>query len=292
MALGIDSTRYDNHTTDPRPDRKGPHVPDSANLGNLERLDVSGLALFHKNPRRGNVDAIVDSIRANGIYKPIVVNRGSLTGRPNEVLAGNHTVQAVRRLAEEEPDDARWSALDAYVVDVDEENASRIVVVDNRTSDLAATDDRTLLELLSTLDDVDGTGYVEDDVDDLRAMLEEMGDDEPVAVPREVTDSNGETVYTYDDDDEEEEDEDRPSGLLNNSADADNMAKYADRATRMFVLAFPIAQYAWVADALEKVADDYDLDTNSDVLLHLLSAYTDEEPPAVATADEDEEADE
>ena len=263
-------------------------MPDSANLGNLERLVVSDLALFHTNPRRGNVDAIVDSIRANGIYKPIVVNRGSLTGRPNEVLAGNHTVQAVRRLAEEEPDDARWSALDAYVVDVDEDDASRIVVVDNRTSDLAATDDRTLLELLSTLDDVDGTGYVEDDVDDLRAMLEEMGD-EPIAVPREVTDSDGETVYTYGDDDEEE---DRPSGLLNNSADADNMAKYADRATRMFVLAFPIAQYSWVADALEKVADDNDLDTNSDVLLHLLSAYTDEEPPAVATADEDEEDDE
>jgi hypothetical protein len=263
-------------------------VPDSANLGNLERLDVSDLALFHKNPRRGNVDAIVDSIRANGIYKPIVVNRGSLTGRPNEVLAGNHTVQAVRRLAEEEPDNARWSALDAYVVDVDEENASRIVIVDNRTSDLAATDDRTLLDLLATLDDVEGTGYIDDDVDDLRAMLEEM-DDEPVAVRREVTNADGETVYTYDEDDEEE---DSPSGLLSNSADADNLDKYADRATRMFVLAFPIAQYSWVADALEKVADDNDLDTNSDVLLHLLSAYTDDEPPALPTSDEDEDEDE
>ncbi|MDX3097732.1 hypothetical protein PV417_24845 [Streptomyces sp. ME19-03-3] len=42
----------------------------------------------HPNPRTGDVDAIAESLRVNGRYKAIVVNRGTHTGRPNEVLAG------------------------------------------------------------------------------------------------------------------------------------------------------------------------------------------------------------
>lgn len=255
-------------------------MPDSANLGKLERLPVPDLNLFHKNPRRGDVDSIVESIRVNGIYKPIVLNRGTLTGRPNEVLAGNHTLQAVRRLAEESPEDPRWANLDAYVVDVNDDDAARIVIVDNRTSDLAATDNRSLFALLDSLDDVEGTGFVDDDVDDLRAMLEEMGEDTPAV----ATLSGDSSREHYSDDDDDEED-DRPSGLLNNSADADNMAKYADRATRMFVLAFPIVQYSWVSEGLEKIAEDHDFDTNSETLMYLLSEHLGEDPPPLPTED-------
>lgn len=179
-------------------------MTDSANLGQLERLSVSSLTQFHKNPRRGNVDSIVESIRVNGIYKPIIVNRGSLTGRENEILAGNHTVQAVNRLAEEDPEDPRWSEIDVYVVDVDDDAAARIVVADNRTSDLASTDTRSLLELLSTIDGVEGTGYIDDDVEDLRALLEEMGDDGV-----SVTDYDGNPVRDYDDDEWEVQPGDR-----------------------------------------------------------------------------------
>lgn len=139
--------------------------------GTLETHHPADLALFHKNPRVGDVDAIAGSLRANGQYKPVVVNRGTHTGRPMEVLAGNHTVKAFRQLAEEYPSDDRWQSVDCWVVDVDDDRAGRIVAADNRTSELGGFDDRLLAELLSEFDDLEGTGYDPQDLDDLANML-------------------------------------------------------------------------------------------------------------------------
>lgn len=138
---------------------------DTHNIGAYERHDISELNLYYKNPRVGDVTAIVASLRANGVYKPIVVNRGTHTGRQMEVLAGNHTLKAHRLLAEEEPDDKRWAKIDCWVVDVDDDRASRIVLADNRTADLGSYNNEALLELLNGLDaDLTGTGYTDDDV--------------------------------------------------------------------------------------------------------------------------------
>jgi len=114
---------------------------------------IKELRSYVGNPRRGNVDAIADSLRANGQYRPIVVNRGSQTGRVNEVLAGNHTLAAAKKLG--------WKEVAVSYVDVDEETAKRIVLVDNRSGDLAQYDTDSLLELLGSLDDFTGTGYDE-----------------------------------------------------------------------------------------------------------------------------------
>ncbi|OFP16018.1 hypothetical protein HMPREF2998_00605 [Corynebacterium sp. HMSC065A05] len=116
------------------------------------------------------MDAIKGSLLVNGNFRPIVVNRGERTGRPWEVLAGNHTLMATRALAEEHPDDPRWHTIDCWVVDVDEERATKIVLADNRTGDLGGYDDEVLAGLLETVDhDLDGTGY---DYDDLAELLE------------------------------------------------------------------------------------------------------------------------
>lgn len=145
--------------------------------GTLETHHPTKLALHNRNPRRGDVDAIAGSLRANGQYKPIVVNRGTYTGRPMEVLAGNHTLMAVRNLAEEYPSDDRWQQVDCWVIDVDEDRAVRIVAADNRTSELGTFDDRLLAELLAELDDLEGTGYDPQDLDDLANMLASEGED-------------------------------------------------------------------------------------------------------------------
>lgn len=55
-------------------------------------VSIRKLNHYHKNPRRGNVEKVAESLKSNGQFKPIVVNRGTLTGRPNEILAGNHCV--------------------------------------------------------------------------------------------------------------------------------------------------------------------------------------------------------
>lgn len=131
----------------------------------LEYRPVADLRTYHRNPRQGDTTAIADSLRVNGQYKPVVVNRGTHTGRPAEVLAGNHTLKAAR--------DIGWDDLAVVWVDVDEDQAARIVAVDNRTGDLGGYDERLLAELLGDLDDLDGTGYTEAD---LAAMVDALNE--------------------------------------------------------------------------------------------------------------------
>lgn len=128
----------------------------------------SDLSTYHRNARRGNIDAITGSLKANGQYKPIVVNIGTHTGRPNEVLAGNHTLMAFRNLAELNPTDERWNEIAVYWVDVDEDRATRIVLADNRTAEDSTYDDVMLYDLIKSLgDDLDGSGFNDRDVDRL-----------------------------------------------------------------------------------------------------------------------------
>lgn len=144
-----------------------------AGIGAPETLPIDKLNLYHKNPRKGDVEAIKGSLVANGQFRPIVVNKGSHTGRPFEVVAGNHTLKAFRELAEENPKEKRWHQIDCWVVDVDEERATKIVLADNRTADLGSYDDTTLLDLLDSVDhDLEGTGYIDDDLDMLRDMAD------------------------------------------------------------------------------------------------------------------------
>lgn len=128
---------------------------------NTRKLRISELTPYHKNARRGNVDAIAESLQVNGQYKPIIVNEGTQTGRPWEVLAGNHTVQAADQIG--------LDKLDAVVIDVDDDQARRIVLADNRTADLATYDEALLADLLSDAGDLSGTGFTDVDLDALLA---------------------------------------------------------------------------------------------------------------------------
>lgn len=158
----------------------------SANIGTSATLPIDTLSNHSMNPRMGDVSAIKQSMLTNGIFRPIVVNKGTHTGRTNEVLAGNHSLKAMRELAQEHPEDTRWHNIDVWLIDVDEEHATRIVLADNRTADLGRYDNDILLELLDNLDgDYLGTGYDEDDIG--RLLGEEIPDDwqpeQPLADP-------------------------------------------------------------------------------------------------------------
>ena len=131
----------------------------------IANVAVSELVPFEGNARRGDVSMIADSLKRNGQYKPIVVNRGTHTGRANEVLAGNHTLQAAARLG--------WEKIAVVYVDVDRDSALRIVLADNRTNDLATYDNAELIKLLSEVDDFDGTGFTGESFDKLLDALNE-----------------------------------------------------------------------------------------------------------------------
>jgi ParB-like chromosome segregation protein Spo0J len=137
----------------------------------VEAVPVGDLHTYYRNPRRGNTTVIAQSLKAHGQYKAITVNRGTHTGREDEVLAGNHTLMAARDLG--------WETIDVSYVDVDDDEAARIVAIDNRSSDLAENDDRLLLELLATLPDLDGTGYDPGDVEALEKLLGAPPEDTP-----------------------------------------------------------------------------------------------------------------
>jgi DNA modification methylase len=105
------------------------------------------------------------------------------------VVAGNHTLKCMRELG--------FSEALVYVIDVDEELETRIMLVDNRTADLAGYDTGELVALLQELGDLVGTGYEQGDLD---ALLDELtgavpvDDDEVPPTPAEPVTQLGELV--------------------------------------------------------------------------------------------------
>lgn len=253
-----------------------------AGIGAPETLPIDKLNLYHKNPRKGDVEAIKSSLVANGQFRPIVINKGSHTGRPFEVIAGNHTLKAFRELAEENPDEKRWQQIDCWVVDVDEERATKIVLVDNRTADLGVYDEGILSALLETVDhDLDGTGYDYEDLDDLRVEAEEITEAlteypsnaesaQPQQAPSDHTDSTGDREYRNED------------GIGQSNGQTAAAPGYASRPTRMMIMNYPMDQFIWVQESLEKVHADHPEFEHSHAraLIHFLEEATGDTAPA------------
>ncbi len=103
-----------------------------------EQVPVGSVRPHPKNPRTGDLDAICESIKANGFFGALVVQRST-----GFILAGNHRFLAAKRLG--------FTELPAVFVEVDDRTAKRILLADNRTSDLAGYDDEALVEILREL---------------------------------------------------------------------------------------------------------------------------------------------
>ncbi|MGI9459096.1 MAG: ParB/RepB/Spo0J family partition protein [Pirellulales bacterium] len=133
---------------------------------NLVSTDGDHIRPHPDNARRGNVDAIRQSIQANGFFGALVVQRST-----GHILVGNHRFRAAQ--AEE------MLEVPVIFVDCDDDEAKRILLADNRTSDLGVYDDELLLELLTdvqALDQLDGTGWGDDDIAEMLAGLNNLPD--------------------------------------------------------------------------------------------------------------------
>lgn len=123
---------------------------------------IESLTPHPDNPRRGNKVALAESIEANGFYAPVVVQQ--LTGY---ILVGNHRWQAAK--------DDGAKKIPALFVDVNNDVARRILLADNRTSDLATNDEAKLLDLMEEImhdtGSLTGTGYYHRDLDRLLAQF-------------------------------------------------------------------------------------------------------------------------
>lgn len=111
-----------------------------------ELVPVDEIEEHPNNPRRGDVDAIGESIDVNGWYGAVVAQKGT-----GYILAGNHRYRVAKKKGATE--------IPVIWLDVDDVEAIRILLADNRTAELGHTDEGALQELLSGLKTLDGTGY-------------------------------------------------------------------------------------------------------------------------------------
>ena len=120
-----------------------------------EVVEVDRIRPHPETPRHGNLGAIRESIRANGFYGTCLVQLST-----GHILVGNHRyIAATQEGLTEVP--VVWT-------DVDDATARRIMLADNRTTDLATYDDSVLVELLTAVarnDDLVGSGYTSEDIE-------------------------------------------------------------------------------------------------------------------------------
>lgn len=128
-----------------------------------KQVKVNDLTPHPDNPNRGDVAAISRSLERFGQYRPIVANKDGI------ILAGHHVWEAAKSVG--------FKEVLTTLVDVDDEEARRILLADNRIADLGPGPDLEMLlqnlEILS--DDLESMGF---DADYLR-MLEEAVEGPP-----------------------------------------------------------------------------------------------------------------
>lgn len=132
-------------------------------------VDPATLNPHPLNPKLHDTGLLRASV-AKGLYRAVVVNIGTHTGRPNEILAGHGTREAWMAEHPGEP-------LQVSLIDVDDDRAAEIVLVDNPGPNDPGYDNRRLFELLTSLDDLTVTGY---DGDDIAAILAAIDEDNPL----------------------------------------------------------------------------------------------------------------
>jgi hypothetical protein len=200
----------------------------------IKEVALITLKPYPNNPRKGNIDLIAKSLETYGQYKPITINK-----RTNEILAGNHTYEAAKKLG--------WTTIQGTYVDADEQTAAKIVLMDNRTSDSGGYNDTALLQLLDGLGDLDATGYADKDLRELQEML-----DAPEPTLRNTV--MGKTLNDWQE-------------TLN------------QRTTRLIMFDFEKNKYMYVAERLEQFRNENDLASNTEALIRLIEKITGEEAP-------------
>lgn len=141
-------------------------------------VDIDSITPHPKNVRQGDIGAISESLKAHGQYRPIVVDE-----RTGQILAGNHTWKAAKAL--------NWSQIQASFIETkDDDEATRILLADNKANDLATYDDDELINLLKQLAETDegleGTLFDGDDLDALiadQSHFELSTDDQEISLP-------------------------------------------------------------------------------------------------------------
>ncbi len=140
-------------------------------------LDV--LETFPGNPNIGDVPKILESLKANGQFRSLIIRH---VGRRYVIMAGNHTKLAMDEHGPTGCGDAEcrlcasgWDGRPrCEIYTCDDETAIKINLADNRIPEYSHRDDDAVISLLRGLGgDVRGTGYEAEDDLVRRALADE-----------------------------------------------------------------------------------------------------------------------
>lgn len=138
---------------DPPPAVAPDPVEPEVNQPTCETLPIDLVKPAGINPREGDVGAIIESLTEFGQYRPIVVNKQTMN-----IVAGNHTWQAAKQL--------NWSHIAVTYIDVSPLDELKVILIDNRSSDLANYDNNELRTILASTK-LAGTGFNNADLGDI-----------------------------------------------------------------------------------------------------------------------------
>jgi ParB-like chromosome segregation protein Spo0J len=116
----------------------------------LKTVAIESLKPHPQNTRKSNMHVIKESIAHNGFYGAVSVQAST-----SRIIAGEHRWRAAKQQGAKE--------IPALFIDCDDEEAKRILIADNRSSDLGDHDERRLESLLeelaATREGLLGTGF-------------------------------------------------------------------------------------------------------------------------------------
>lgn len=129
----------------------------------LDKLQpITSITPHPENPNEGDVDVIVESMMTNGVYKGVTVQKST-----RYILEGEHRYQALLKLGSE--------VIPVSEVDVDDDTARRILLVDNSSAERAERLPHqvhaVMTRVIEAQDSLVGTGYTRNQYAELSRML-------------------------------------------------------------------------------------------------------------------------
>lgn len=122
-------------------------------------VEINSIKKDEKNAKthsKKSIDSLKRSISEFGQYMPIVINK-----KTNIILVGNGTYQALKELD--------YKKVKIVYVDLDEDKANKLSVLDNRTSELSEIDEDIVEKFFYELDEnlIKITGYSDSEIEEI-----------------------------------------------------------------------------------------------------------------------------
>lgn len=225
-----------------------------------EDVPVERLRQHPDNPNQGDFGAIYNLIRENGFYGELIVQVEEWRDEQpysGVILAGNHRYGSAVELG--------YEKLPVAWIDVPQVRQMKILLGDNRASDLRDYDQQGVANILRSIYEeegsLEGTGYDEDDFDQMVADLE---------FDEEVGDLEGTEERQWSPEERFEK-------------------QYISTDFRQIIVVMHQDEYRWALEILKEMqALEPDVETNTHAILLLLKRWREEHPDADATGESEE----